>query len=316
MTSQPPGAIDSPANPRIRAALALRERRDRVRTGLTLVDGARESLRAIEASVEVVEAFVWPAMIETLEGRRALELLEALELLGDTRSGTGVESGTRAGSISGVGSADRPAARGRFAVTEVSRRAFERLAYGDRADGIVLVVRTPGTALDGIALPAAPLVVVTEDVEKPGNVGAILRSADAVGASAVIAVGGTDLFNPNVIRASVGTVFSVPVAAAPAVEVLEWLRAAGLRIVASRVDAADLHVDADLTGPIAIVLGSEARGLSDAWLAPDVGAVRLPMLGAADSLNVSAAAAVLLYEAWRQRRPERRAANATTGGPA
>jgi len=145
-------------------------------------------------------------------------------------------------------------------------------------------------------------VVVTEDVEKPGNVGAILRSADAVGADAVIAVGGTDLFNPNVIRASIGTVFSVPVASAPAADVAAWLREAGVRIVTSRVDAADLHVEADLTGALAIVLGSEATGLSDAWRSSDVAAVRLPMLGVADSLNVSAAAAVLLYEAWRQRR--------------
>lgn len=277
MTTQAPTAIDSPANPRIKAALALRERRDRERTGLTLVDGGRESLRAIEAGAEVVEAFACTSMVVTDEGRRALELL-------------------------GV------------AVTELSRRAFERLAYGDRADGIVLVVRTPGTGLDAVVLPDAPLVVVTEDVEKPGNVGAILRSADATGASAVIAVGGTDLYNPNVIRASIGTAFSVPVAAAPAGEVLEWLRANRLRIVASRVDAADLHVDVDLTGPLAIVLGSEVRGLSDAWQAADIGAVRLPMLGAADSLNVSAAAAVLLYEAWRQRRPATSAAASTATG--
>ena len=267
MTTHVSGAIDSPANPRIKAALALRERRDRDRAGRTLVDGGREALRAIEAGAEVIEAFVHPPLVETADGRQALALLGG-------------------------------------AVTEVSRRAFERLAYGDRSDGIVLVVRTRDTSLVGIALPDVPLVVVTEDVEKPGNVGAILRSADAVGAGAVIAVGGTDLYNPNVIRASVGTVFTVPVAAAPAPEVLAWLRARRLRIVASRVDATDLHVDADLTGPLAIVLGSEAHGLSDAWLAPDVGAIRLPMLGAADSLNVSAAAAVLLYEAWRQRRPE------------
>jgi TrmH family RNA methyltransferase len=286
VTTQAPGAIDSPANPRIKAALALRERRDRDRTGLTLVDGAREALRAIEAGVEVVEAFVFPPMVAAPEGRRALVLL-----------GGGGTAGVGRAADGQVAVADM-----RVAVTEVSLRAFERLAYGDRADGIVLVVRTPGTALEGIALPDAALVVVTEDVEKPGNVGAILRSADAVGASAVIAAGGTDLYNPNVIRASVGTVFSVPVATAPAEEVMAWLRAAGLRIVASRVDAPDLHVDADLTGPIAILLGSEAHGLSDAWHAPDVGAVRLPMLGAADSLNVSAAAAVLLYEAWRQRR--------------
>jgi TrmH family RNA methyltransferase len=133
-------------------------------------------------------------------------------------------------------------------------------------------------------------------------VGAILRSADAVGASAVVAVGGTDLFNPNVIRASVGTVFTLPVAVASAVDVGRWLRERGVRIVASRVDADRLHVDADLRGAVAIVLGSEATGLSDAWQGEDVEAIRLPMAGVADSLNVSAAAAVLLYEAWRQRR--------------
>ena len=142
---------------------------------------------------------------------------------------------------------------------------------------------------------------MTEDVEKPGNVGAIIRSADAVGADAVIAVGSTDLFNPNVIRASVGTVFSMPVVAASAGDTAAWLRGRNVRIVASIVDAGRLHVEADLRGPLAIVLGSEATGLSDAWRTPDVEAVRLPMAGVADSLNVSIAAAVLLYEAWRQR---------------
>jgi TrmH family RNA methyltransferase len=275
-----PPAVDSPANPRIRGAAALRERREREATGLTLVDGARECRRAIEAGVDVVEAFVCPELAAGDDARRVSELLGGH-------------------------------------VTEVSRRAFEKLAYGDRADGVVLVVRSPGTDLAELALPGAPLVVVTEDVEKPGNVGAILRSADAVGADAVIAAGGTDLFNPNVIRASVGTVFSVPVASAPAGDVAAWLRARGIRIVASRVDAAALHVESDLTGPLAIVLGSEAVGLSDAWRGADIDGVRLPMLGTADSLNVSAAAAVLLYEAWRQRRAATSAGNVVAGpGPA
>jgi RNA methyltransferase, TrmH family len=163
------------------------------------------------------------------------------------------------------------------------------------------VVRAPRAELADLQLPADPLVVVTEDVEKPGNVGAILRSADAVGADAVIAVGGTDLFNPNVIRASVGTVFSVPAATASAEEAIAWLRGRGVRIVTALVDAQRLHVEANLRGPLAIVLGSESRGLSDSWRGPDVEAVRLPMAGVADSLNVSVAAAVLLYEAWRQR---------------
>lgn len=269
-----PRRIDSPANPRVRDALRLRERRERASSGLTLVDGGREALRAIEAGVGVETAFVCPELISTSEARRVTERL-------------------------GEGSwPSRPS----IDVVEVSERAFARLAYGDRADGVVLVVRVPRTGLGDVELAGEPLVVVTEDVEKPGNVGAILRSADAVGASAVIAVGGTDLFNPNVIRASVGTVFSVPVAAATPSEVVAWLRRRGLRIVASRVDADRLHVDADLRGPVAVVLGSEAEGLSEAWRGLDVEGVRLPMAGVADSLNVSVAAAVLLYEAWRQRR--------------
>jgi TrmH family RNA methyltransferase len=268
-----PAVIDSPANPRIRAALRLRDRGEREATGMTLVDGGREALRAMEAGAMVESAFVCPSLLASTEAHRVAEKL-------------GQSFGPFGASID---------------LVEVSERAFERLAYGDRTDGVVLVVRAPRTSLDDIELPLEPLVVITEDVEKPGNVGAILRSADAVGANAVIAVGGTDLFNPNVIRASVGTVFSMPVATASAPEAAAWLRERAIRIVTSRVDAARLHVDADLRGAVAIVLGSEASGLSAAWRTPDIEAVRLPMLGVADSLNVSAAAAVLLYEAWRQR---------------
>jgi TrmH family RNA methyltransferase len=265
--------IESASNPRIKAALRLRERRERDATGLTLVDGGREALRAMEAGAVVESAFVCPPLLATREANRVSEKLRQ-------------SFGPFGASVD---------------YAEVSERAFERLAYGDRADGIILVVRSPRAELADLQLPADPLVVVTEDVEKPGNVGAILRSADAVGADAVIAVGGTDLFNPNVIRASVGTVFALPVAAASADDTSAWLREHGVRLVAARVDAKRLHVEADLRGPLAIVLGSESAGLSDAWRGAEIEAVRLPMAGVADSLNVSAAAAVLLYEAWRQR---------------
>lgn len=280
MTGTPHLPIDSPANPRIKAALGLRERRERDSTGLTLVDGGREARRAIEAGVEVETAFVCTALLSSPDARAAVNSLGR--------------------------------AKGRRELVGVGERAFEKLAYGDRADGIVLVVRPRIRALADLELPDEPLVVVTEDVEKPGNVGAILRSADGAGANAVIAVGGTDLFNPNVIRASVGTVFSVPVAAAPIAEVAAWLRSRGLRIVATRVHAPALHADADLRGPLAIVLGSESEGLSPAWQGDDVESIRLPMEGVADSLNVSAAAAILLYEAWRQRRGH---ATDTAGSP-
>jgi RNA methyltransferase, TrmH family len=262
--------IESPSNPRVRAATALRDRRDRDATGRTLVDGAREARRALEAGARVVTAFTCPDLLAGADGDAAVDLA--------------IRRGTE--------------------IIELSRRAFEKLAYGDRADGIVLVVEVPPTDLASLHLDGldhAPLVIVTEDLEKPGNLGAILRSADGAGADALIAIGGTDLFNPNVIRASVGTIFSVPIATATATDTRAWLGEHRLRIVTARVDADRLHTEADLSGPLAIVLGSEAEGLSDAWRGSDVEAIRLPMLGIADSLNVSVAAAVLLYEARRQR---------------
>src|SRR4029079_19464851 len=197
------GVIESPTNPRIKAALRLRERRERDATGLTLVDGGREALRAMEAGAVVESAFVCLPLLASREAQRVEE--EVRQSFGPF--GASIE------------------------YSEVSERAFERLAYGDRSDGVILVVRAPRLELADLQLTAEPLVVVTEDVEKPGNVGAMLRSADGVGADAVIAVGGTDLFNPNVIRASVGTVFTVPVAVASLGETLGWLRERGIRIV-------------------------------------------------------------------------------------
>ena len=177
-----------------------------------------------------------------------------------------------------------------------------KLAFGDRHEGIVAVIRAPSQALDALQLPAAPLVVVVDGVEKPGNLGAVLRSADGAGADAVIAASPrTDLANPNVIRASAGTVFALPTAAAPTDDVLAFLRERGIRPIAARVDATRPYTDADLTGAVAIVLGTEAEGLGPAWSGGDIETVRLPMHGIADSLNVSVTAAILLYEARRQR---------------
>ena len=259
--------IDSPQNPRIQAAFALRDRRERLDSGQTIVDGARECRRAIEARVPVVAAFVCRELIRTADAKAAVARLTA----------DGAE------------------------IVEVSERAHDRLAFGNRGDGLVLVVRTPSTGLDALRLGPNPLVLVTEDVEKPGNLGAILRTADGSGCDAVIAIGGTDLYNPNVVRASVGTVFTVPVAAASAGEVRSWLHKHGIRPLAARVEAAPRYWEVDLTGPLAFVLGSESDGLSSAWQDVEIEGVSLPMHGVADSLNVSVAAAVLAFEARRQR---------------
>ena len=264
---RPAEALTSPKNPRIRAAAALRDRRARDEAGLTLVDGARELSRALDGGATVVEAFV-----------------------DETRLGP-----------EGAAAVDRARIAGAV-VVPVGERVLDSLAYGDRSEGVVATVRIPDLSLGGLRLTADPLVVVLEGVEKPGNLGAVLRSADGAGADAVVAADPrTDLFNPNAVRASLGTLFAVPVAAGPSAEVRDRLLERGLRLVAARVDAAVDYTDADLTGPVAIVLGSEAAGLGDAWHHPSVEPVRLPMLGVADSLNVSIAAAVLLYEARRQR---------------
>jgi TrmH family RNA methyltransferase len=274
MAGNPPPRIDSAANPRIKAAVALRDRRDRERTGQTIVDGAREARRALESGARPITAYV------------ATDVLTGADAGADARAAVDL------------------ARSGGAEIVEVGPRAFERLAFGDRADGIVLVVETPPTGLEVLALDLLdhdPLLVVVEGLEKPGNLGAILRSADGAGADGVIAVGGTDVFNPNVVRASIGTVFSVPVATASVGDTRTWLDDQEIRIVAAIVDAEQVHTDADLTGPLAIVLGSEALGLSPVWRRAGIVPVRLPMLGVADSLNASVAAAVLLYEARRQR---------------
>lgn len=270
--------LSNPSNPRIKAAAALRDASERRARGLTLVDGAREARRALEAGIEVVEAFICEPLLAGADARVALDVLAAR-------------------SIEPV------------ATTET---AFAKLAFGARAEGIALVIRPPSSRLDDLVVPPDALVVVLEGVEKPGNLGAVLRSADGAGADAVIAADArTDLMHPNVIRASAGTCFALPLAADTNEAVLAWLRARGLRIHPARVEGSRRYDDADLTGGVALVLGAEDRGLSDDWLGADLEPIHLPMHGVADSLNVSVTAAILLYEARRQR--DRHATRADSG---
>lgn len=264
--------ITSLHNPRLIAAAALRERRARTRAGRFLVDGEREIGRALDGGFALVEAFVDPVAVGADPSRRAF--VERLRAAGTS-------------------------------IIQVSPEALGRVAFGDRSEGFVAVVAAPtDTAdLEGLELPPNALVVVLEGLEKPGNVGAVVRTADGAGASAVVLADQVaDPWNANTIRASLGTVFTLPLRTGSSAAVRAWLVRHGLRIVAARVDGAVDYDAADLTGPTAIVLGSEAHGLTGAWADDEVLSVRLPMLGWADSLNVSATAAVLCYEARRQRR--------------
>ncbi len=185
---------------------------------------------------------------------------------------------------------------------EVSSPVFEKIAYRAGVPNVVAVMRAKPLSLERIALPEYPLVLVLESVEKPGNLGAILRTADAAGADAVVLCDPlTDWYNPNVIRASLGAVFTVPVAAAPAPDVLAWLRQHRLRIAATHLEASHPHYETDFSKGVAIVMGSESEGISDFWVQAADERIIIPMQGRVDSLNVSASTAVLLFEARRQR---------------
>jgi TrmH family RNA methyltransferase len=264
---QPP-VLSSSHNPRFRAALALRDARERRATGRILVDGGREIGRALANGVRPVELWLAPDRVRDDETVEALARARALAV----------------------------------PTVEVTPELLARLAFGDRDDGLVLVAQTPPVALADLRLPVDPLVGVVEAVEKPGNLGAILRSADGAGLDAlIVADPRADPWNPHAIRASMGTAFSIPLAVAPADEVLACLRAARVRIAAARVDGSVPYTEADLRGPLAIVLGAEADGLTDTWTGDGIAAVHIPMHGVADSLNVSVSAAILFYEARRQR---------------
>lgn len=275
--------ITSLQNPRVKAAARLRDRRDRDRDGRFLIEGYREVLRAVGAGLPIDELFHCPGFFLGENERPLIE--RARE-----------RSGARA--------------------IEVAEPVFEKLSYRDRPDGLLAVAPIPSwdlASLDGriaacrerrgtAAAGAAPLILVAQSIEKPGNLGTMLRAADAAGATAAIVCDkATDLWNPNVVRASVGTLFTVPVAEGESAAVRAWLRERGIRLVATTPDAERLHSDADLAAPTALVIGSEQYGLDAAWLAECDERVRIPMQGEADSLNAAISAAVVLFEALRQR---------------
>jgi TrmH family RNA methyltransferase len=261
--------ITSAHNQRIKDAIRLRDRRERTRQGRFLIDGAREITRAVQAAVQFAQVFVCESLCQGSDSLQALSTVQA--------------SGAQ--------------------LCQVTPEVFQRLAFGHRHEGIVAVGETTRRTLVDLQAPAGALVAVLVALEKPGNVGAILRSADAAGLHAVIVADAvTDLYNPNCIRASLGTVFAPTVCEATSTETIAWLARRGTRIYTARLDAQATYSDIDYRGDAAIVLGSEAQGLDATWQTAGATPIKIPMLGAADSLNVSATAAVLFYEALRQRR--------------
>ncbi len=257
--------IESPKNATVKALLKLRERRERVLEGRYLIEGARELTRALQAGVSLERLFYAETFLND-EGRALLFRTD-------------------------------------FERTSLSEDAFKRLSLRQNPDGILGVARVERLELASLTLPEDALVLVLDGLEKPGNLGAILRTADAGNLATVLVTGeGTDLHNPNVIRSSVGSVFSRPVLAVSAGEALEWLREHGFALVAATPHAKASYWDADYRGPTALLLGAEHAGLSGSWLEAATLQVSIPMNGLADSLNVATAGALLIYEALRQRR--------------
>jgi TrmH family RNA methyltransferase len=262
--------ITSLQNPRIKALLRLEKRRERDHSGLFVIEGDREISRAMRGGVAIVELYACPSLAAGIGERGITGELE--------RSG--------------------------IPVTSVAPKVFERLAYRGTTGGLVAVARKP--AFDISALPAGEdsLYLVVERIEKPGNLGALLRSADGAGVTGLIVSDPrTDLCNPNVIRSSIGTVFTVPAAVSETGAAIAWLKSRRVSIIVTSPHERACYTEVDFRGRCAVVVGSEEAGVGESWLAAADRAVGIPMRGAADSLNVSAAAAVILYEALRQRTP-------------
>lgn len=266
--------ISSLQNSRIKNIVKLGNRRQRDAQQLTLVEGVREVRRALQCGIVPQEAYICPALVDS----KAADLITSLQKLAQT---------------------------GTTQLFEVTPEVFNKMVYREASGGVLLVVPYLGRRLVDLPLSSAPFLAVVEDVEKPGNLGAILRTADAAGVDGLIVtthVGdGTDLHNPNVVRASLGTLFAVPVATAETAELISWLREQSIRIVTASPDGKRPYTAIDMTGPVALVTGSEAYGLSQPWLEAADEQVVIPMYGIADSLNLSIATALLLYEVVRQR---------------
>jgi TrmH family RNA methyltransferase len=256
--------IVSLKNPRVKQLLALQKPRDRKREGLLVVEGVREVSLAQQKGRELVTVYTCPTVYQE--------------------------------------DADYPIDLAKCEHVSLSAEVYAKVAYREGTGGIIALVKTKNYGLKELPDSKDPLYVVLEKVEKPGNIGAILRTADAAGVDAVIVCDpATDFDNPNVIRSSVGCVFTVPVASATNEELDAWFKAKGVKVVAAALTAKQLHFHCDMRGPLAILMGSESRGLSDFWLKNATEQVIIPMRGSIDSMNVSNAAAILIYEALRQR---------------
>lgn len=268
--------ITSQQNPKIKSLLNLQQKSsERRKSGLFVVEGRRELLHCIEAGYQIDTIFFCSEL--TPQGGIHPEGYE-LVIDGEKHLIRGCKC------------------------FDVSKDIYNKVAYRGGTEGVIAEVIVRITTLSDLKLPSSPLVVVLESVEKPGNLGAILRSADAAGVDAVIVCDPlTDLYNPNLIRSSIGGIFSVSCVACSSEECIHFLKANHIQILTAQLQDSSLYYDTDMKRATAIVMGTEATGLTDQWRKVADAHIRIPMLGKLDSLNVSISAAILMYEAVRQR---------------
>lgn len=260
--------ITSAQNPKVKKLMLLQQKSsERRKEGLFVVEGVRELLHCIHAGFEVDTLFYCPSLMQGYEGEAEVKALAS-----QVRS------------------------------FEVSPQVYGKMAYRGTTEGVIAEMRVRLLGLDDLRLPPSPLIMVLERVEKPGNLGAVLRSADAAAADAVIVCDPlTDLFNPNLIRSSIGAIFTVPTVACSSEDCIAFLKKRGISILTAQLQDSHLYYDVDMKKPTAIVMGTESTGLTNIWRNAADAHIRIPMKGSLDSLNVSVSAAILLFEAVRQR---------------
>lgn len=261
--------IESMQNPKIKNLVKLRQKRARDQSKMFIIEGYRELLRALNGKQPVETLFVSE---EHFLGDNECKLIEAYKAQNTE-------------------------------IIQCSKAVFEKISYRDRPDGLMGLSKQAPLSLKELKLKSKnPLVILAVGIEKPGNLGTILRSADAVGADAVFVVDRvTDIYNPNVVRASVGTLFTLPVLQVSSNEIYEWLKDNQVQIVASSPDAKQIYTAVDYKKPTAILVGSEQYGLQKHWFEWSDESVFIPMKGHADSLNAATSTTVILYEVIRQR---------------
>jgi TrmH family RNA methyltransferase len=260
--------ISSLQNPKVKWVLLLQQKSsERRKQGLFVVEGVREIMHCLEAGLAIHTLFCCPSLYDHSNVQNLLDHLNS--------------------------EVER---------VEVTPQVYEKMAYRGTTEGVLAVVWTKALRLDDLHLNSSPLIVVLERVEKPGNLGAVLRSADAAAADAVIICDPlTDIYNPNLIRSSIGAVFTVPCVACSSEECVAFLKKRGIQILTAQLQDSHLYYHTDMKKPTAIVMGTESTGLTDIWREAADAHIRIPMNGKLDSLNVSVSAAILLFEAVRQR---------------